>query len=114
MANSTTVRAWAAQHGKARTGVRGRLPYDAIASWNETHPEDLYDSTTNVLPASPPRVFGKRSGRLPSGQVWEKTVTVSDVRAWAREHGMDVGQRGRLHPQVKEAFLSAHKTVQTV
>lgn len=30
------------------------------------------------------------------------------IRQWARENGFEVGQRGRLKPEVKEAFAAAH------
>lgn len=29
------------------------------------------------------------------------------IRQWARENGFEVGQRGRLKPEVKEAFAAA-------
>ena len=33
----------------------------------------------------------------------------ADVRAWARENGMTVGERGKLPPEVIKEFNKAHK-----
>jgi hypothetical protein len=32
----------------------------------------------------------------------------SDVRQWARQNGLEVGERGRLSPDVLEAYAKAH------
>ena len=32
----------------------------------------------------------------------------SDVRQWARQKGLDVGERGRLSPEVLAAYSKAH------
>lgn len=37
-----------------------------------------------------------------------EVATAADVRAWARENDMEVGARGRIHPDVIEAFNKAH------
>ena len=34
--------------------------------------------------------------------------TTAELRAWARAQGMDVGDRGRLSPQVRAAWDAAH------
>lgn len=34
--------------------------------------------------------------------------TSSDVRQWARQKGMEVGERGRLSPEVLAAYSKAH------
>ena len=36
------------------------------------------------------------------------TPTTAELRAWAREQGMDVGDRGRLSPEVRAAWDAAH------
>jgi len=35
-------------------------------------------------------------------------VSASQVRAWAREHGIDVADRGRLRPEIWEQYHTAH------
>jgi len=32
----------------------------------------------------------------------------ADIRAWARENGFDVPDRGRVSQQVKDAYVAAH------
>jgi hypothetical protein len=36
------------------------------------------------------------------------TPTTAEIRAWARGQGMDVGDRGRLSPQIRAASHAAH------
>lgn len=36
------------------------------------------------------------------------TPTTAELRSWARAHGMDVGDRGRLSPEVRAAWDAAH------
>ncbi|WP_404386859.1 Lsr2 family protein [Knoellia locipacati] len=31
------------------------------------------------------------------------------MRAWARDHGHDVGQKGRIASAIREAYAAAHK-----
>ena len=50
---------------------------------------------------------GAEPGRVPgprSGDAAERAV----IRAWAREHGMVVSDRGRIPARVLEAYRSAH------
>lgn len=35
--------------------------------------------------------------------------TAADVRAWAREKGLDIGSRGRIPASVREAFNARRK-----
>lgn len=39
-----------------------------------------------------------------------KNVPASVVRTWAAEQGIEVGSRGRLHPDVVKAFHKANKS----
>lgn len=36
-------------------------------------------------------------------------VHTSEVRAWARENGYDIGARGRLPDEVRAAYAAAHR-----
>jgi hypothetical protein len=48
---------------------------------------------------APGRRRGRAGGSGPSP---------ADIRAWAREHGFDVPDRGRVSTEVREAYLAAH------
>lgn len=57
------------------------------------------------------RTGGRRKGGVkrpvaasPSGD----GVSAADIRAWARENGWDVPERGRVSADVREAYSSAH------
>jgi hypothetical protein len=44
----------------------------------------------------------RRGGRTAAGP------SPADIRAWARDHGFDVPDRGRVSSEVREAYLAAH------
>ncbi|MGV9567091.1 Lsr2 family DNA-binding protein [Streptomyces sp. NPDC003480] len=57
------------------------------------------------LPPTSPRtpVPDARQPRPATG-----VVSVAEVRAWAREHGMDVPPRGRLRAEIWNAWHTTH------
>ncbi len=48
------------------------------------------------------RKSGKRSASAAGG------TSAAEIRAWARDNGWDVPERGRVAAEVREAFDSAH------
>ncbi|MGN6599632.1 MAG: histone-like nucleoid-structuring protein Lsr2 [Actinomycetes bacterium] len=50
------------------------------------------------------RGAGRRAGR----QEAPAAGSTSDIRAWARENGYDVSERGRISAEVREAYEAAH------
>ena len=48
------------------------------------------------------RKSGKRSSSAAGG------TSAAEIRAWARDNGWDVPERGRVAAEVREAFDSAH------
>ncbi len=49
---------------------------------------------------------GRRGQRVASGG--SAGPSASDIRAWARENGWDVPERGRVAAEVREAYAAAH------
>lgn len=47
-----------------------------------------------------------RRTRAPKGSKAPSEASI--IRAWAREQGMAVGKRGRVHPDVINAYREAH------
>jgi len=47
---------------------------------------------------------GRTAGRGSSGQ-----PSTSDIRAWARDKGLDVSERGRIPAAIVEQYAKAHK-----
>jgi hypothetical protein len=45
---------------------------------------------------------GRRTSRTASGPA------ASEIRAWARDNGFDVPERGRVSAEVREAYAAAH------
>lgn len=51
----------------------------------------------------------KRGGGQPSSTARNANgPSASEIRAWARENGWDVPERGRVSAEVREAYLAAH------
>lgn len=49
---------------------------------------------------------GRRSSATPSRA--STGTPASEIRAWARENGFEVPERGRVSAEVREAYASAH------
>ena len=55
------------------------------------------------------RTGGRRkSGRRSSTPAAEGAPSAADIRAWARENGWDVPERGRVSAEVREAYSAAN------
>ena len=50
----------------------------------------------------------RRSSGQPAAARDAGGPTAAEIRAWARENGWDVPERGRVSSEVREAFLAAH------
>ena len=52
----------------------------------------------------------RRSGRRSSGSAAANHdgASAADIRAWARENGWDVPERGRVSAEVREAYAAAN------
>lgn len=67
---------------------------------------DLEEITLAVPPKTHPGIMnpGPMTARMTA-----TTPSSSHVRAWARQHGYAVGDRGRLPEDVQEAYHRAHQ-----
>ena len=58
------------------------------------------------------RVGGRAGARVraavPKSRPASERTDLSDVRAWAREHGFQVSDRGRVSSEVRSAYEAAH------
>jgi hypothetical protein len=50
----------------------------------------------------------RRAGRRRGGRPTAAGPNPADIRAWARENGFNVPDRGRVSSEVREAYLAAH------
>ncbi|MEV4582271.1 histone-like nucleoid-structuring protein Lsr2 [Nonomuraea jabiensis] len=83
-------------YGKRRRTV-SRLGFTAAASGFDGRPPTADAPSHLSGPRTPPEI-ARRSDQQP---------TVSQVRAWAREQGLPVADRGRLRPEIWEAWHAA-------
>jgi nucleoid-associated protein Lsr2 len=54
------------------------------------------------------RSGGRRAAGGSSGSSSSDGTSAADIRAWARENGWDVPERGRVSSDVREAYAAAH------
>ena len=90
--NRNTVRSWAKYNGVV-LGIGDRVTIAVENQYREAHDMALLERK-------------QRASRL---EVTETTgVSSREVRAWARDNGIDVGARGRVHPDVIAKYQEAH------
>ena len=82
------VRAWAVENGH-EVSERGRVSLSLI---------DTFEVETG---RKVERATVKASGS-------SSVIDSKAIRAWAVENGVEVGQRGRIHPEVIAAYNEAH------
>jgi hypothetical protein len=92
-ASPATIRLWAAAQGIA-CAPSGAVPNRVLDAFHAAHPDV-------------PRVerslsWGGAHTSLPGG------VSTATVRAWARDHGLDVPDRGALSQRIIDAYDAAH------
>ena len=54
------------------------------------------------------RPVSSRGGRRSSSKAAAGGTAPSEIRAWARDNGFDVPERGRVAAEVREAYAAAH------
>ncbi|NUR06179.1 MAG: Lsr2 family protein [Nocardioidaceae bacterium] len=78
---------------------------------NEKHADQLRKAFSLYV-GHARRVGGRRrGGRRTTAAAATATAngaSAADIRAWARENGWDVPERGRVSAEVREAFAAAH------
>ena len=52
----------------------------------------------------------RRRGQAASANASAGATSAADIRAWARENGWDVSERGRVSAEVRSAYESATKS----
>src|SRR4051795_4872804 len=81
---------------------------------SEKHAADLRDAVS-VYVGHARRTGGRRKGRGRSssnsggsGGSGGSGASAADIRAWARENGWEVPERGRVSAEVREAYAAAN------
>ena len=75
---------------------------------SDKHAGELRDAVS-VYVGHGRRTGGRRkSGRRSSTPGADDGASAADIRAWARENGWDVPERGRVSAEVREAYAAAN------
>jgi hypothetical protein len=77
---------------------------------SEKHAADLRDAVSLYV-GHARRTGGRRKGRgrsSGSGGSGGAGASAADIRAWARENGWEVPERGRVSAEVREAYAAAN------
>lgn len=107
VAPAEAVKDWGKTNGYKVNEGRGRMPLSLVEAFNkankrrrvvyvpgtDTQPEQVYEFTTAA---------GRKSKFKAQPQ---------DVRAWAKDKGLTVGERGRFSAAVRDAYGQAHAPV---
>lgn len=102
-----TKKAWLKRvHGIGNGGGQGRLSREGRALVDEAIASGHTFRETVVSKTTTPRVVTPKpvKAALPREAAG---IDPKAVRAWARENGHKVGERGRIHPDVTRAYLDA-------
>ncbi|MBV9444647.1 MAG: DEAD/DEAH box helicase family protein [Streptosporangiaceae bacterium] len=73
--------------------------------------------TISDIPLFPDSEIARPNPPLPTASAESRragrtvTVPASQIRAWAKKHGIDVADRGRLRPEIWEQYQTAHPDV---
>jgi len=76
---------------------------DFAIDLNKKNARSLRDALAPYLAHARPLSRGRRSTTKAAGG-----AAPSEIRAWARENGFDVPERGRVAAEVREAYAAAH------
>lgn len=79
---------------------------DYAIDLNEKNARALRDAL--ALYVGHARSVGGRSSRRSSASKTSGGPAPSEIRAWARDNGFDVPERGRVSAEVREAYVAAH------
>jgi hypothetical protein len=111
------VRAWARANGH-KVNERGRIPGDLLAAYDAANDGAAPQPAPEEAPASAPVAAastgssraprGRRSATSTSGTA-PKRGDLGAVRAWAREHGHKVSERGRIPGDLLAAYDAANE-----
>ncbi|MFH9421410.1 Lsr2 family protein [Streptomyces sp. NPDC017529] len=90
------------------------LAVDGIAYEVDLTP-DSYDKLLEAI--GPFLKAGRRTGRIKAGAAPRKTGAAASagsgetakIRAWAKENGYEVNERGRVSADIREAYQNANK-----
>jgi hypothetical protein len=74
---------------------------------SDTNAQSLREALSGYVGHARKVGSGRRTNRRPSAGE-SSGVNAKDVRAWARENGHDVPERGRIPADVREAYDAAH------
>jgi hypothetical protein len=75
---------------------------------SEKHAADLRNAVSLYV-GHARRTGGRRKGaKRSSSPASSEATSAADIRAWARENGWDVPERGRVSAEVREAYAAAN------
>lgn len=77
---------------------------------NDDHAAALRDALAPYVAHARPVSGGRSARRTGTGSARATTsgTPAAEIRAWARDNGFDVPERGRVSAEVREAYSAAH------
>jgi hypothetical protein len=102
-ATAADVKAWAADNGFTVKPGRGRMAFEVIDAYNAAHKRKRTQYVVGSALDSEVE-YGYTTAK---GRKGKFRARPSEVRAWARENGFEVGDRGRFRAEILDAFGQA-------
>ena len=75
---------------------------------SENHAGELRDAVSTYVGFARRTGGRRKTGRRASASTDAGPVSAAEIRAWARENGWEVPERGRVSSDVREAYTAAH------
>jgi len=95
-----TKREWLAAQGLAKPGTRGRFGKAAHEALEQAEKDGIVFDDPTPKPAKEVATEGAEAPSKPSRPTSEN----AEIRAWARDNGFTIGERGRISAEILAAY----------
>lgn len=107
-ATATDVKEWGAANGWTINEGRGRMPLDLVHAFNKASKRRKVQYVTGTGQATRTATYEFTTAK---GRTSKFTAVPKEVRQWAKDQGLAVGERGRFSQEVRDAYGQAHAKV---
>lgn len=102
--SNPTKREWLVTQGLAKAGVVGRFSNEAKAALEKAVADGVKFAEDEPKAPATPRESKPKAEKIVINQPYD----AGKVRKWALAQGLQVGERGRVRPEIVKAYLDAN------
>ena len=107
-ATASEVKEFGEKNGFKVNAGRGRMALDLVHAFNKANKRRKVQYVTGTGQSTRTQEYAFTTA---AGRESKFTAVPSEVRAWAKEQGLTVGERGRFTQEVRNAYGQAHAKV---